>query len=86
MIYISRRVVRQATIWQQRKMYDIVNHRYLNKMPILLSSELEFPEMLAVDEATASRLFEMTEEYTVSVEKDFRLNYRTRKLFNKEAK
>ncbi|WP_397537822.1 DnaA ATPase domain-containing protein [Rummeliibacillus pycnus] len=74
----------QATEWQQRKVYDIVNHRYLNNLPILLSSELQFPEMLAVDEATGSRLFEMTENYTVSVPKNFRLNYRTRKLF-KEA-
>lgn len=74
----------KASEWEQLKMYDIVNYRYLNRKPILLSCELDPAQLLAIDEATGSRLFEMTEDYTVSVPKDFRLNYRTRKLF-KEA-
>ncbi|MCM3316159.1 DnaA/Hda family protein [Rummeliibacillus stabekisii] len=76
----------KASEWEQLKMYDIVNYRYLNRKPILLSCELDPAQLLAIDEATGSRLFEMTQEFTVSVEKDFRLNYRTRKLFNKEDK
>ena len=62
-------------------MYDIINHRYLNNLPILLSSELNFGEMLAVDEAIASRLFEMCKQYTKSINKNAKLNYRMKELF-----
>lgn len=71
----------QASEWQCSKMYDIINHRYLNNLPILLSSELNFGEMLAVDEAIASRLFEMSKRYTKSINKNAKLNYRMKELF-----
>lgn len=71
----------QCSPFEQKTMYDIINHRYLNKMPILLSCELGFPDLLAVDEATGSRIFEMCQDYAKEIKKDFRQNYRTKKLF-----
>lgn len=40
-------------------MYEIVNYRYMNNMPIIISAEKTPNELLAFDEAIGSRLIEM---------------------------
>lgn len=40
-------------------MYEIVNYRYMNNMPIIISTEKTPNELLAFDEAIGSRLIEM---------------------------
>lgn len=40
-------------------MYEIVNYRYMNNMPIIISTEKSPSELLAFDEAIGSRLIEM---------------------------
>lgn len=72
--------VPRATEWQIDRMFEIVNYRYLNNKPMLISSELNFAEMLKVDEALASRMFEMCASHTVAIEKDSMLNYRMRQI------
>lgn len=72
---------RPPSSWQQEKMYEIINHRYLNYKPMLISSELGFGELVTINEALGSRIFEMCEGYAVHAKKDFRLNHRTRKIF-----
>lgn len=71
----------RATPFEQTVMQAIVNHRYLNNKPILLSSELSYMELLNVNEALGSRLFEMCSEYTVQINADPSLNWRMRKMF-----
>lgn len=71
----------RATPFEQTVMQAIVNHRYLNNKAILLSSELTYLELLNVNEALGSRLFEMCANYTTQIESDPRLNYRMRKMF-----
>lgn len=66
--------------WQTKIIFEVVNHRYLNKMPILASTELAIGEMVEIDEALASRIFEMASDYTVTVNKSMINNYRLRKL------
>lgn len=72
------RNIPQASEWQCSKMYDIINHRYNNDLPILLSSELDFSRMFEIDEAIGSRLFEMCKSYTKTISKNMDLNYRIR--------
>lgn len=66
--------------WQAEIMFEVVNHRYLNKKPMLVSTELSLNELINIDEALASRIFEMATDHTVQVPKNMNNNYRLRKL------
>ena len=56
-------------------LYDIVNYRYMNNMPIIISTEKAPKELLEFDEAIGSRLIEMCRGNIVQLQgKD--LNYR----------
>ena len=57
-------------------MFEIVNHRYLNYLPIIISSEFEITRLLNFDEAVGSRIYEMCKDYTVQIKKDINNNYR----------
>lgn len=68
--------------WQADIIAEVVNHRYLNLKPMLISSELYLDDMLSVDEALASRIFEMAEDFTVTIERNVKANYRLRKVLD----
>ena len=55
--------------------FEIVNHRYFNNLPIIISSEKRREELLKIDEAIGSRILEMCGDYNVEL-KGSRLNYR----------
>ncbi len=66
-------------------MFEIINHRYLNKMPIICSSEFGIDELISFDQATGSRIIEMSKDYLVEIGltteeliKGETLNYRLR--------
>ncbi len=40
-------------------MYEIVNYRYMNNLPLIISTEKNLDELLVFDEATGSRIIEM---------------------------
>ncbi|MFJ7974872.1 ATP-binding protein [Peribacillus sp. NPDC096379] len=67
----------RATIWQIEQMYAVINYRYLNHKPILVSSELTVDEIVNVDEALGTRIYQMCQNYTVAIKGDRNiLNYR----------
>lgn len=68
--------------WQAEIIFEVVNHRYLNKKPMLISTELALDELIYIDEALASRIFEMATDHTVQIPKNMDNNYRLRKLIN----
>ena len=68
------------TAFQLEQLFGLVNYRYLNKKPVLISSEKTIAELLAIDEGIGSRLYEMCENYKVVIEGDAKLNYRLRNL------
>lgn len=70
----------RATPFMQTVIQAIVNYRYLNNKPILLSCELDFVTLLDINEALGSRLFEMCSDYVMQIDSDAHLNYRMRKL------
>ena len=51
-------------------MYEIINHRYLNKLPIIVSTEYMINELLNVDEALGSRIIEMCKGHIIEFTKD----------------
>lgn len=57
-------------------MFEIINHRYINKLPIICSTEYLVEEMLSFDEAIGSRIYEMSKGFIVEVrgkENNYRL-------------
>lgn len=57
-------------------MFEIINYRYLNFLPIIVSSEFSINRLLAFDEGVGSRVYEMCKDYVVEIEKDIGNNYR----------
>lgn len=51
-----------------RIMFEIINHRYLNNLPIIVSSEYSADKLLDADEGIGSRIIEMTKNYLVEIE------------------
>ncbi|WP_097027118.1 ATP-binding protein [Clostridium peptidivorans] len=48
--------------------FEIINHRYLNNYPMVISSEYTMEKLLDLDEAVGSRIFEMCRGNVVEIE------------------
>lgn len=48
-------------------LFEIINHRYLNNLPMVISTEKSTDELLNFDEGTMSRLIEMTRGYQIEI-------------------
>ncbi len=48
-------------------MFEIINHRYINKSPIICSSEFNINKLIEFDQATGSRIIEMSKDYLVEI-------------------
>lgn len=55
--------------------FQIFNQRYLNQLPFIVSSEKDYKQLIAYDEATASRMLEQAKGNIVTI-MDRKLNYR----------
>lgn len=67
----------RATDWQVEQIQSVVNYRYLNHKPLLISSELDTAALLDIDEALGSRIHQMCRNYTVTIKGDrMQLNHR----------
>lgn len=61
-------------------MFEIINYRYLNHLPMIINSEFEIEKLLYFDEAIGSRIYEMCKDFMVEIKKDQRNNFRLRPL------
>ena len=61
-----------------RLAFEIINYRYNNDLVTIISSEKSINEILEVDEAIGSRIYEKSYNFTFEIEKDEELNYRLR--------
>lgn len=61
---------------------EIINYRYTKKLITLMTSEKEREDLLNIDEATFSRIIEMSGKYFIEIPKDRNKNYRLRKEDN----
>ncbi|MDW8801476.1 ATP-binding protein [Clostridium sp. A1-XYC3] len=48
--------------------FEIINYRYMNKLPIIISSEFNAESLLSFDEGVGSRIIEMCKNYIVQIE------------------
>lgn len=58
--------------------FKIINHRYNEELPTIISSELSIAEIIGIDEALGSRIAEMTGGREIFISADPRKNYRYR--------
>ena len=56
-------------------MIELINHRYFNKLPVIVSTELSIENLVNIDEALGSRLIEMSKDFLVGI-RNKKLNYR----------
>ncbi len=56
--------------------FEIINHRYINKLPTIISTEMLPEELLHIDEATGGRIVERAKGRTLAIGKDTGKNYR----------
>lgn len=56
--------------------FEIINYRYLNFLPIIVSTEFNIDKLLNFDEAVGSRIYEMCKDYVVEIDKEIKNNYR----------
>ena len=61
-----------------RLCFELLDARYNARLPTILSCELTFEELVALDEAIAGRIREMCGPFLVSVDRDMRKDYRFR--------
>ncbi len=59
-------------------MFEIINYRYINRLPIIVSSEYGIEDLLNFDEAIGSRIYEMCKDYLIEIDKTIDNNFRLR--------
>ena len=62
--------------------FEILNYRYINHLPTILSTERTAQELVAIDEAVGSRIIEAAGRHVYSIQRDPRRNYRLRNVVN----
>lgn len=59
-----------------RLAFELINYRYNNDLITIISSEKSINEILEIDEAIGSRIYERSYNFNLDIEKDEELNYR----------
>ncbi len=74
-LYIDDLLKGKLTETDVNVMYEIINYRYMNRLPLITSTEKDLEGLLVFDEATGSRIIEMCGDNIVNIKgKEF--NYR----------
>lgn len=68
---------KDSTQFQVEQMFGVVNYRYMNNLPMLISSEKLIEDLIQIDEALGSRIYEMSKDYVIELIGK-KLNYRMR--------
>jgi DNA replication protein DnaC len=58
--------------------FEIINYRYLNYLPMIISTEFNTTKLLSFDEAIGSRIYEMCKDYIIEIQSGKENNYRLR--------
>ena len=58
--------------------FEIINYRYINHLPTIISTEKTPQELVEIDEATGSRIIEMAGTNVYAITRDLKRNYRLR--------
>jgi DNA replication protein DnaC len=67
---------KNPTDFQIEQAFAVINHRYMEKKPILISSERDIDDMCEFDEGIGSRINEMAKDFKLVLKGGKELNYR----------
>lgn len=56
--------------------FEILNHRYVNRLTTIISTERTMQELFAIDSAIGSRIFERTKGFRLEIGRDEKKNFR----------
>lgn len=59
-----------------RLAFEILDHRYVNRLVTIISTERTIDDLYQIDEATGSRIYERTKKYQLVIDSDPNKNYR----------
>lgn len=62
--------------------FEIINARYVSRLPTIISTELLPEELVKLDEAVGGRIVEMAGVYAISISRNTGRNYRLRGVVN----
>ncbi len=60
--------------------FELLNHRYLNRLATIISTERTPQELVRIDEALGSRIIEAAGQHIYSIARDQKRNYRLRAI------
>lgn len=66
----------EPTKYEVKFLFSVVNYRYLNHLPLMISSELTIDQVLFWDDAIGSRIAQICRKSTVHLTEGKSLNYR----------
>lgn len=64
-----------------RLVSEILNYRYINKLPVMISSEYLIRQLIEIDKAIGGRIKEMTQDYlyeVVGIENNYRMKFKNK--------
>lgn len=81
-LFIDDVLKKTPTEIDKAKLFDIINYRYLNNKACIFSSERLLFDVLTIDEAIGSRIFEKTKKFNIEIAKDINKNFRLKNSLN----
>ena len=64
------------TAAEVKRAFELLNYRYINRLPTIISCEWQIGELADIDEATGSRIAERSRDYCMAIGRDKARNYR----------
>lgn len=61
---------------EMKRAFELLNYRYVNKLPTIISSEWHIEELTNMDEATGSRIMERSQGFCMTIGRDRSRNQR----------
>ena len=78
-LYIDDLFKNTPTEGDRKRIFELLNYRYNNPNLItIISSELQIRDIINIDEAVGSRIYERSKKYQININADIKKNYRLR--------
>ena len=75
-LYFDDFMYGDVTMSEQKIIFNIINHRYENDLPCIISSEKTIVDIKKINISIFGRLYEMCRDFMININKDDSKNYR----------
>lgn len=78
-LYIDDLFKNPPTDGDRKRIFELLNYRYNNpELTTIISTELQIRDIINLDEAVGSRIYERSKKYQININADINKNYRLR--------